>query len=229
MVDQRLHALGTSDAIRLAELYLHQQDIARSIKAIELWSLEFSGLAKEDAVAIKSSLFRDAVLQFVGCFDPTDKQHRLDATVIYRDYGKADEYFRWLKDVRDSYGAHRFGPLRQAVVGGARLPNGKHALGVSCSVYDGPELAERPRFRAFMKIAEKWLAAEFATLNAKVLDSVVNMSAEELSALPWAKTTKAVGPDDIRKSRAAFAKSQTADVSTDDVEGTVYLTVSVEE
>lgn len=229
MVDHRLHALVTPEAIHLAELYLHQQDVASSIKAIELWSKDFSGLTEEDTVAIKSSLFRDAVLQFVGCFDPTDKQHRLNAAVIYRGVDKADEYFRWLKDVRDAYGAHRFGPLRQAIVGGARLPSGKHALGVTSSVYNGPEPAEGPRFRAFMQIAANWLATEFAVLNTKVLETVVTMSTEELSALPWAKTTKAVGPDDIRKSRAAFARSQTADVATNDVEGTVYLTVSIED
>ena len=229
MPEIRLRTLSTPAATRLAELYLHQHDIEGSIKALELWSRSFEGLPEEDANAIRASLFRDAIVQFVGCFDRTDKEHRLAFENLYQGVDKADAYFGWLKDLRDAYAAHRFGPLRQVAVGAAELPNGKHALGLLRNVFMGPHQEEGPRLRAFMQIASKALSEKITELNEQVLQEVTSMTSQEFESLPWARTTKAVGAEEIRQSRAAFAKSRVVDVTSEPEEGGVYITVEISE
>jgi len=65
---------------------------------------------------VADSLFRDAIVQFVGCFD-RGAEHPVDEKVVFSQVERGAEYIAWLKDIRDSYAAHRFGTLRQCVAG----------------------------------------------------------------------------------------------------------------
>jgi hypothetical protein len=112
-----LKELKFAEAKELAELLLLQHDVQASIAAMEIWGAKYAEkeLSGEDTI-IAAALFRDAIVQFMGCFD-TSAQFKLRQDVVYAGVDGGPEYFQWLKDIRDAYAAHKFGRLRQAVVG----------------------------------------------------------------------------------------------------------------
>ena len=68
----------------------------------------------ESSAGVAVSLFRDAVISFVSCFDKQLPVH-LDSTVALAALDGSDNYFSWLEDMRNTWVAHRSGPYRLCV------------------------------------------------------------------------------------------------------------------
>jgi hypothetical protein len=78
-----LKRLDTPEAKELAEYYLLQHDMHTSIAAMRLWHEKYAEKDRQtEEGLIGQSLFRDAIVQIAGCFDPTAKI-RLSAEKIY--------------------------------------------------------------------------------------------------------------------------------------------------
>ena len=68
----------------------------------------------ESHAEVAVSVFRDAVISFISCFDKQLPVH-LDPTEAFGELDGALEYFTWLEDMRNTWVAHRSGPYRVCV------------------------------------------------------------------------------------------------------------------
>ena len=94
-------------------LLVHDRDYALS--RARLWREAATASAPGDSPpGVAVSLFRDAVISFVSCFDKQVPVH-LDPAHVFAALDGAVEYFEWLRDMRDSWVTHRSGPLRLCV------------------------------------------------------------------------------------------------------------------
>lgn len=203
-----LKQLDTSTANELAETILLQKDMQSSLEAMKLLFKRYSNAQSGKKIIIAQSLFRDAVVQFVGCFDETAK-YALSVDDVYEKTDGGVEYFLWIKDIRDAFAAHKFGPLRQCVVGVLVDASGTKVLGPGelFHIYMGPQKDHGPALLKFMEIAADYLNEKVKNLKAQMLEETQNMPPEEIAALPIA-SLHGVGPSEIRKSRPKFQKSR---------------------
>jgi hypothetical protein len=78
-----LKKLDTPLAKELAENYILRDDMRTSIATLTLWTEKFAEIPTgTESGLIGQSLFRDAIIQFVGCFDKTSP-FPLSAKAIY--------------------------------------------------------------------------------------------------------------------------------------------------
>ncbi|MGB6119670.1 MAG: hypothetical protein WBF87_15760 [Mesorhizobium sp.] len=110
-----LRKISTPLAIEASELLLLQADLGECIEGFKLWSVMMSGEAPEQKRAA-TALFRDSVIRLTSCFD-NESQFNLSVDEVYGSTDGGPEYFRWMKDLRDTWIAHRNGPQRFAVYG----------------------------------------------------------------------------------------------------------------
>jgi hypothetical protein len=199
-----LREIDSPLAKELGEIQLITQDIETAFRAIDLWRKKYAPKTamtpKERTVCL--ALFRDAVVQFVGCFDKNSKYSLRKESVYTTDDQIA--YFDWLQDLRDSYAAHQFGPYRQCVVG-VNLSGPSRRIEYINQLYRGPNLGDQ--LQDFISIAGTYSAFRMKELTEKLLRSLDSVTDEELSALPIAKTHQ-VGLSEVRMSRAAFRRVQ---------------------
>jgi len=202
-----LKALSFPLAVELAEATLLRQDMRASLSAMKLWCEKYSKLEKPtlEEMTIRQSLFRDAIVQFIGCFDKT-APFSLSKDEVYKGTDGGAEYFQWLKDIRDAYAAHKFGPLRQCAVGVfVDLPeSGQITIGDLISIYAGPtEERNNLDLISFMGVAANYLDSAVTALQEKLLTAAKATPIVELRALPNARA-HGVNPEDIRLSREKF-------------------------
>jgi hypothetical protein len=135
MTGNILRKLNTPLAHEVAEHVLLQEDMKSSLDAMRLWSEKYAErLPGTEEGIIGKSLFRDAIIQFVGCFDKSAKYPLSPDDV----YGPTNNLplFEWFKNMRDAYAAHKFGAQRQCIAGVMQHP--QHGLGiVSCTRLTG--------------------------------------------------------------------------------------------
>src|SRR5689334_22406386 len=102
-----LKALDSALAKEYAENLILQQDIQNSLEAMRIWHEKYASATEPESRIIAQSLFRDAIVQFVGCFDKTS-HYPLSVEAIYRHDPNGMASFQWFKDVRDAYAGHKF-------------------------------------------------------------------------------------------------------------------------
>jgi hypothetical protein len=127
----------------LGEALLLQKDIQTSIDAINIWHDYYAEKPDRTSIdkIIELSLFRDAVVQFIGCFDKSNK-YRLDETEIYGADPNGLPYFQWMNNIRNAYAAHKHGAQRQALIGVMRDPvTGTEGVVGMALIYEGPPKA----------------------------------------------------------------------------------------
>jgi hypothetical protein len=114
--DLPIRELNSPLARELAEIELLSHDVETAFYEIELWRSNppRASMTREER-AVSISLFRDAIVQFIGCFDKT-AEFSLRKEDIYKEPDEL-EFFQWLQDLRDAFAAHKFGPYRQCVAG----------------------------------------------------------------------------------------------------------------
>lgn len=182
-MEQRLKALETPLAHELAETLLHQVDMHSSIATIKLWHEKFASSDDDETRLIGGSLFRDAIIMFVGCFDKTS-EFPLDANAIYGKDPDGLSSFQWFKNIRDAYAAHKFGAQRQCIVGVIVHPvTGDVGFGNLIARYAGQNKEDGPQLQGFMQTAEKYLDARVVELQEKLLASIKAMTPEQVAVL----------------------------------------------
>lgn len=166
---------------------LLQADLNLSAEAIRLWiarsDMEFS----EENAVIGLALFRDAIIQLFACFSPPGEH--LDAKQTFGGVDGGMTYFNWLRSIRDTYAAHRFGPLRQSVPAVVQDDDMKvMGIGSFMMVYQGPGEGHED-LRSFFAIACQAANAKIAELEQALLEEARNMDPLEIANLPIATLT----------------------------------------
>lgn len=200
--DFLLRELSSPIARELAEIQLISADIEHAFRAIDIWRKKYAPMKNmtPTEMAISLSLFRDAIVQFVGCFDRT-AEFPLHKEAIYK---TPDEiaYFDWLHDLRDTYAAHKFGPSRQCVVGVPAEGSSRRIHFISM-IYRGPPHSSGVQLKDFIGMAGTFAANRMLKLIAKIQEGVNSLTDQELSEIPLAKPRPAA-PSELRMSRSAF-------------------------
>ena len=134
-------SLNTREAREFSEWVLLVNDLEYALRRAHLWrDIVKSETKNEHDSEVCVSLFRDAVISLVACFDNTLSVH-LDPRNVYNTIPGGFEYFQWLKDLRHSWVAHRSGPSRQCVA--AILVDEQtgdfRGFGHLCHLYLGPK------------------------------------------------------------------------------------------
>jgi hypothetical protein len=179
-----LRQLDLPAATELAETLLIVADLRNSLDSLSLWSRNYVPIAgaSPDLRVILGSLFRDGVVQFVGCFEKSS--HPLKVPEVYKDQTGADGYFKWLRDLRNSFAAHRYGAGRQCIVGALVDPEkGYIGHGHIVSIYTGPEPNGHIDLLRFVGVAIAFAEAKVQKLQSQ-FDG-------EVSAIPLADLLKA--------------------------------------
>jgi hypothetical protein len=199
--DGLLRALETPLAKEYAENLLLQIDMRNCLDVLKLWQDRYAGRAEPDERVVAASLFRDAIMLFVGCFDPTSK-YPLSAQDIYGHDPEGVPSFQWFKDVRDAYVGHKFGAWRQCIVGVISSPGDeRRSIGHLSAIFRGQPKEDGDKLRGFIQTASNYLDARVGRLKEQLTESVQNMTALEIAAL------KEAGARTLRKHEAKLTRA----------------------
>jgi hypothetical protein len=207
METSELKRLDTPLAKKLAETLVLQRDMQRSLDAIELWHAKYAEKepGTEDAI-IGQSLFRDAIILFVGCFDKS-AEFPLSANDIYGHHPKGLSSFEWFQNMRDGYAAHKFGAQRQCVVGVIQSPTGEIGIGQLFAAYRGQLKSDGPQLIGFMKTAARHLDQKVERLSQDLLEYAQKMKPEEIAALPRAEV-HTLSQEESKLTRSGILKAR---------------------
>jgi len=206
---RELRELTSPLARELAEYTILRNDLHDSFQMMKLWFEKYAGqqdnqTAEERLIAL--SLFRESIILFVGCFDESARTH-LSASDIYKDEDGGMVFFQWLKDIRDTYAAHKFGPLRQCVVGVILDDSGRLiGTGHQHQLFAGPVAEQKASLLSFIRLADPFLKAKIKEIGKQLVEAVNAMTPAELANLKIARTHPVDAPK-IRTSRESFLRS----------------------
>ena len=201
----KARTLNTREARRYSEWMLLVRDLEYSLRRAEMWK----DMAQSDAgdggdIEIGVSLFRDAVVSLVACFDDTLPVYLVPASVYGETPGGA-EYFQWLKNLRHTWIGHRGGPQRQCRV--AVLLDEKtgefRGFGFLHQSWVGPKPEAGDDLVRMMRIALAHARREMKRCHSVVEDYVKRMTNRERLRLPVATTT-VPGQGEIHMGRRKF-------------------------
>lgn len=205
--DAPLKALDTALTKEYAENLILQQDMHTSLETMKLWHEKYASATDPEARIIGKSLFRDAIVQFVGCFDKT-AQYPLSAEAIYGHDPDGMSSFQWFKDVRDAYAGHKFGAWRQCVVGVIER-DGQRGVGHILAAFRGQQKEDGDQLRGFMQTAAAYLDANVERLRKAVMTSVESLKPNEIAALNEA-TARTLKMPEARFTRADLNREKPA-------------------
>ncbi|MFL6725015.1 MAG: hypothetical protein ACJ8FS_00695 [Sphingomicrobium sp.] len=188
--------ISTPEAHYLAELAIIQSDLKAAQACFQLyfdkyWDQTMTG----ENLVISGALFRDGIILYCSCFSkpnpkkPAAKSAKLDPDEVYSvlDDGWQDAYQGFL-DVRDTFIAHNFGPLRQHNVGiqcreeGGQLRASK-IMG-SYATFGGWNANEAPAVLSFVGIALHHNNKRIEAAEKVVWEQALKLTPERLAALP---------------------------------------------
>lgn len=202
--------LTSEKAIQMAEVALIHNDLNTCIRSLRLIKERYlaDDLARADQ-DIKLALFRDAVTLFVEAFVGTG--FKLTLGKVYSGVGH-QEFFKWARDVRDTYAAHSFGPMRQCSTVVAIDPTTGKVIGVGPFRMD-LDIVNKEAVHELGKAA--MIAGRYAEqlgrlLNDELLQEAVSTPLDELAKLHPAKL-HVPDPSEYRMGRAAFRALKSGD------------------
>jgi hypothetical protein len=208
--------LDTPEAVDVAELHLMKMDIEYCLQALAFLTASFGRrIIGEVDFVIRQGLYRDAIVQFVACFDRSAPFHFQAEDIYFAENGGL-AFFQLLRDLRDAFAAHRFGPLRQSHVGLIMPGDGTIGLRYFDRLsFPPPDSGEAIRF---MGETLRHIEQRLETATSRLEDAVAKMTVAAVEALPELVVPD-VSLDDIRMGREAFVKkhsnpSSKADGST---------------
>ncbi len=209
MVHERpLRQVDTPLAKELAEYILIQKDLQGAIAAMTLWHESYAEQPVDTPQRlIGTSLFRDSIVQFVACFDPSSS-HPLSAEEIYGHDPKGVSSFQWFKDIRDSYAAHRFGAFRQCTTGVIQNPITGLVAGVGhiAAAYKGQNKADGPILTGFMQTALNFVDTKVQHLTFSFQAEASALTKEQIETLPIAQVRPII-QEESRVSRESFRRA----------------------
>ena len=196
---------SSAEAVSLAEAYLMEADLQKSLKNMLLVIGKYPLIAgSDDERAIAEALFRDAVVLFIGCFG--QGLHELSKETVFAPVRDGLKDFAYLKDMRDTYAAHRFGPARQTFVVVRKTGNEWGFVPMNL-LYSVPNVNLLPKFADLVRAAIAAAAAKVAALTPVVQKQLFDIGPDGIERLaPLAART----PDlhELRMSRSAFREGR---------------------
>lgn len=190
-------------AALLCELLLVESDLNFSLSAMALWEETYAEKRDDpDGKTVALALFRDAIIQFVGCFGDEDKG-KLSREAVYGQSPDDLATFDWMKDLRDSFCAHSHGSFRRCEVF-ALLETVQPGLasfagvGHWRAIWDGPNHAQP--LLELMTPAMDPLQDRIRATRAQLENEFLAMGPKELSSLRKSKVVLAK-PDEVRLTR----------------------------
>lgn len=195
--------IATPEALELAEYILIAGDLDASLIGIRAVRTSIGAIASKEALAICEAIFRDAIVQFVGCFD-IPKQPCLSSEAVFGANATTAESFRFMKDLRDTYAAHRFGPQRQCfIIVREREDGSGHEVGNYRVSFSMPHDDVLPEYERMVRIAQRAIQKKIAAASSIVEQQVRDLGAEGVAKLPPVRV-KVPEHHELRMSRRSF-------------------------
>ena len=193
--------LDTPESRVYAEWCLLVLDLERCLQVARLWKQQ----DEDGDVEVAVSLFRDAVVSLISCFDKTNAVS-LDAQALYGKYEGGLEYFQWLTTIRDTWVAHRHGTSRQTSAAIVVDENSGDFLGVGnmLMTYSRPVLAGADDFILFVSIATTEAKTRQSEAQKVVERQAKSLTQSQRLQLPIANAKAATGSA-LRIGRKKFA------------------------
>lgn len=188
-----------------SEWALLVHDLEYALSKARLWKeIATTESRGESPSGVSVSLFRDAVISFVSCFDK-QLPVRLDCSAALGSLDGALEYFSWLQDMRNTWVAHRSGPHRLCVAAIVidELTGDVQGLGHLSHMYLGPKPEAADDLVGVMEAALHYARGEQRTHERHLRSDLEKLNKHERLNLPHANTT-IPGPTDIRGGRRKF-------------------------
>ena len=203
--------LAFPEARLLTELWVLEANVKHSVTALKLLHDNYCHDTSndEEGRTIAAALYRDAIVQFMSCFDFKKNKRGvlLDSDEVYSSVDGGSEYFKMIKDTRDAFAAHSFGMLRQLLLGVYLDDSGKiggfERLNVSFTVPTKEGVVECIKFMSFTGSA---LVKKINDLGLIVKAKAEAMSLEELATLKTAEV-RIGGHEDFGLSRGQYKGS----------------------
>jgi hypothetical protein len=205
--DDEMRLLSTPQAKDLGELRLLADDLGHGVHALRILvevyvEREFTPAER----VIRLSLYRDALVQFVACFDGSTPLF-LKVSEVYAGDPNAQSYFDSLKALRDTFAAYRHGPSRQCAVGVVASAQGPLGTGYISVRFDVPELEELKHTHDFILKTRRHVLQRVTELDKHVTADAMAMTREQILALPGAHGYN-VQTHEMRLSRERFARER---------------------
>ena len=188
-----------------SEWALLVQDLEYVLKRAQLWKELVNTESEGDTAAqVSVSVFRDAVISFVSCFDRQQPVY-LDPAVAFGQLNGVAKYFAWLVNMRNTWVAHRRGPHRQcvAVIVIEEKTGEFHGLGHLAHLYFGPKPDAANDLIKVIETALNFSRGEQKKHESNLQNEVARMNPLERINLPLAHTV-IPGSSDIRMGRQKF-------------------------
>lgn len=180
-------------------------DLEYALSRARLWkgTVKAESLG-ESTAGVAVSLFRDAVISFVSCFDKQVPVH-LDPAVAFGRLEGALEYFGWLRDMRNTWVAHRGGPLRLCVAAIVidEQTGDVQGLGHLSHLYLGPKPDAADDLVRVIEAALDHSRNEQRAHERHLRDDLEKLNSQERLNLPCATTT-IPGSTNIRMGRKKY-------------------------
>lgn len=157
-------------------------------------------------IVIRLALYRDALVQFVACFDGSAPLF-LAVPSVYPGDPNAQSFFESLKALRNNFAAHRHGAARQCVMGVVADASGPIGVGKIAIHVVVPEIVELRHILAFVWKARRHVQERAEMLNVVVTQQGMAMSRENILLLPGAHGYN-MRPEDMRLSRERLARQR---------------------
>ena len=163
-----------------------------------------------DDFTIRLSLFRDAVVQFSGCFSKKDKL-KLNPEEVYAKHKNWEPWAQWFHDIRDAYAAHNFGPSRLHSVGAVLERSNRlnrmvfTGVGDFAARHSGPAAHTRDSVLRFMMVACQFVNQRTADVEERLLKQLAEIGPDTLLTYPDLEHLIPDAPD-IRSTRESFRK-----------------------
>ena len=197
--------VNTPAAKLYSEWTLLVHDLEYALSRAHLWkeTVKAESLGESPA-RVAVSLFRDAVISFVSCFDKQVPVH-LDPAVAFGTLEGASEYFDWLRDMRNTWVAHRGGPLRLCVAAIVidEQTGDVQGLGHLSHLYLGPKPNAADDLARVIEAALDHSRGEQRAHERHLRDDLEKLNSQERLNLPRATTT-IPGSTNIRMGRKKY-------------------------
>ena len=194
--------LKTPEATQFSEWVLLVTDLEYALRRAELWwKLAREETSDQEIIETATSVFKDAVVSFIACFDQQAPVF-LDEQAVYTEMLGGVDYFHWLRDLRNTWIAHRNGPQRQCVVTVVVDESSGELTGVGSlqHSYLGPREEAGNDLVRFLTVALVHARRERDRLRELITNQVKAMPSQKRLRLPKAQTV-VPSPENIRLGR----------------------------
>lgn len=199
---------SSPEAIALSEAYLLENDLTTSLKNILLIIDRHKYLHESpEEMCLAEALYRDAVVQFVGCFGR--KPNQLSKERVLGGIEGAMESMSYLEDIRDSYAAHRFGPTRQNFIVVVPMDGGGFGFKSFRLTLCVPAENVLPAYVDLINVALVAAKARIAELHEVVRLQLAELGSEGIAKLPGLKV-RTPGADELTMTRTDFRTGKKA-------------------